>query len=780
MTGESPKHRRGLWSWVLTATLFLLVALISSIPGVRDWQVRLTDTFFSLAPAPKEKSRVVVIEIDDRSLQEYGRWPWSRELLARLTNNLSQAGAQVIGLDILLAEPQSPSADEALRLVLQSSQRAVLVDKIGAFADGPRWIEPLPDFAKAAVAVGHAHAVLDVDSVCRRFPPRELALEGSRWAFALEVARRVDTRATLKFLNAYSIPISDSSAAVTVAKPVLIPIAYRKEGFDTISASTVRKGLAYRKDRFDTTSAALGGLDPGLVQGRPVLVGFGPTEISDRLSTPLTKEFPEPGVEVHAQILDSILGGRHLKETPLSLNAVILLVTCTLVVVVFRTWRGLAIAGLLLGVGALAFAIALAGFIWGSRILPVGPMLLAVVLGPLLVYAADFVVVERSLTQQLGGLRTWLALRGKNVADAERGDLSWRLETLQSLQTELGSLYELHEALLASTRDLVAIFDESGNLLLSNQSFAAVFRLESRFTLEQLQSRIHQKENSGAQRVSGRAEGEVTIDQELYSYRFVPLPPTTLAPGGGTIVTLTNLRTRVERDRARAEALGFITHELRTPLASIQGFAELLMHYPASPLSQGAPETIFRESKRLLALISSYLYVLRLDAGAKPLNTQVIDLDEVVHQVFEILAPLATAARMRLLADRQESVIIKGDTPLISGALLNLVSNAIKYGEPGTDIRVSWVRHQSEVVIGVHNKGQGIAPDEIPHLFDSYYRGARIETGKPGWGLGLAFVKRIAEKHGGEVKVHSDVTGTLFEVHLPAPSESAVPAKEII
>src|SRR5262249_5423307 len=98
----------------------------------------------------------------------------------------------------------------------------------------------------------------------------------------------------------------------------------------------------------------------------------------------------------------------------------------------------------------------------------------------------------------------------------------------------------------------------------------------------------------------------------------------------------------------------------------------------------------------------------------------------------------------------------------------------------GTDIRVNCARHQSEVVISVQNTGQGISPAEIPHLFDSYYRGSRIETGKPGWGLGLAFVKRIAEKHGGEVKVQSDVTGALFEVHLPGPSESAVPAKEII
>ncbi len=100
----------------------------------------------------------------------------------------------------------------------------------------------------------------------------------------------------------------------------------------------------------------------------------------------------------------------------------------------------------------------------------------------------------------------------------------------------------------------------------------------------------------------------------------MPLPPTRLSPGGGTVVTFTNLQTRVERDRARSEALAFITHELRTPLASIQGFADLLIRYPGSPDCEGAPDTILSDSKRLLALIHSYLDVLRLDAVAKPLE----------------------------------------------------------------------------------------------------------------------------------------------------------------
>jgi CHASE2 domain-containing sensor protein len=172
----------------LALILFVLAGVLSAVPVIRELQVRLTDTLFQLAPVPKQRSNVVLVLIDDESLQKYGRWPWSRELLARLNDGLSGAGAGIIGLDILLSEPQTEAADRALRASFERSARSVIVDKIATFPDGVHWIEPLPQFANAVAAVGHAHAVLDPDSVCRRFPPRELSLDGPRWAFAIEIA----------------------------------------------------------------------------------------------------------------------------------------------------------------------------------------------------------------------------------------------------------------------------------------------------------------------------------------------------------------------------------------------------------------------------------------------------------------------------------------------------------------------------------------------------------------------------------------------------------------
>jgi len=756
MNAEEPRRRAWGQNAGLCLLLFAMVVALSAVPGIRESQAKLNDSYFRLAPKPGQRSPVVVVLIDDESLQKFGRWPWSRILLARLTNNLSQAGAQVIGLDILLSEPQSPPADGALAAALQGSGRAVIADKIGTYPDGPHWVEPLPAFAQAA-GVGHGQAALDADGICRRFPARELALDGSRWAFAVEVARRLAPHRTSAFLDAYGIPSSDKGS-VLVARPTLVPIAFRRDNFETISAATVLQG----------------GEVPA-VRGRPVLVGFGTAELGDRISTPLTSVAPSPGVMVHAQILDSILAGRRLRPVSPWLALLLVLVTCGLVVLFFRRWRGWqAVGWLLLLAGGVYFA-GLLVFVWGSRVLPAGQLLLGVLLGPVTVYSADFVLVERSLTQQLGELRGWLASRAKSPRRRDATDLSWKLELLRRLQAELGSLYELHQTLLEATQDLVAIFDEQGRLLLHNQAFTSGFGgVGPGLKLDEVRARLAPRDDAPLSAKGTGVEGEAYLDGELYLVRIVPLPATTLSPGGGTVVELASLRTRVERDRARAEALAFITHELRTPLVSIQGFADLMMQYPGSPSCAQAPETIFREAKRLLALINSYLDVLRLDAGARPIRSDVVQLEEAVRQVFDILQPLAAAAHTRLVFKDGESHAVVGDVTLIEGAVLNLVSNAIKYGQSGSDVSVHCRREGSEMVLAVHNQGEPVPAQELPKLFEPYYRGSGAPAGLPGWGLGLAFVKRIAEKHGGSVRVKSEAGGTAFEIRLPASAEIAV------
>src|SRR6185437_14124876 len=141
-------------------------------------------------------------------------------------------------------------------------------------------------------------------------------------------------------------------------------------------------------------------------------------------------------------------------------------------------------------------------------------------------------------------------------------------------------------------------------------------------------------------------ETELPLAEELWHFYAVPLPWTSFAESGAVLLIAEDITARKERDQARSEALSFVTHELRTPLISIQGFSELLMRYPGSPASADAPGTIFRESNRLVAMINTYLEVLRLDAGARSLRLARTSISTMVEHVQKVVQPLAAAAKI--------------------------------------------------------------------------------------------------------------------------------------
>ena len=169
----TPRLRRRQWwrTLSLASTLFLVVIAVSAIPVVRDFQLRIADTYFRTAPPPLQPSSVVLVLIDDESLREYGRWPWSRARVAELVRNLDRAGAQVIGLDILFSEPQSAGHRSRVgrcacaktgALSSWTKLGCILMDRAGS-SRCRCWLMLL-------LGVGHAQAVLDSDGLCRHFP----------------------------------------------------------------------------------------------------------------------------------------------------------------------------------------------------------------------------------------------------------------------------------------------------------------------------------------------------------------------------------------------------------------------------------------------------------------------------------------------------------------------------------------------------------------------------------------------------------------------------------
>jgi len=774
---------------LLNMVLLAFVGLLSLSYPVEELSRRIGDLNFRLRGTQGTSPDVALVLIDDASLNRYGRWPWKRSMLARVVRSAAAERPKALGLDILLSEAEDQSDDRELAQALKAAGNVVLVSKISNSQQGRLWVEPLPLFSKNAVATGHAQATLGPDSICRSVPVRELTIDGPRWAFALEIAR-VARGAPLEDDGQYvrlgetRIPTIGETARTQVTgveneSPRFLAINYRGQ---------IEPGESNPPFSVVSVIDLLEGRSGGQLRDKAVLVGFGSTEIGDRVPTPVSGRVPMPGVEIHANIVDALLAGRGLHRLGAASQILLLLgftIGSTWVVLRWPVWRGLLALGTLLA-GAIIASYLL--FARAHILIELGPFLCAGVLAAPAAQLQNLFLLDRDISEALRhlqrALRTTTPERSGNLSAALRSqisspasDLHWKIHLLRELQAELGSLYAFDETLLEAMQEGLAVFAPDGKLVFHNpswQSFCARQNWNPSAGLEEFLTtlgdpRWHNLRESLTEHGT-RLDIEVHLGEGLFQLRALRLSSSSpIGAVGLTLVVVTNLTTRLERDRARAEALGFVTHELRTPLVSIQGFAEYLLKYPHQAASDEAAATIFRESGRLVAMINTYLDVLRLEAGSRPLRRVDFDIRDTLNEVKRVLQPLAQASDITVKTEIGSDVpALQGDPPLIAGAILNLLSNAVKYSPRASEVKLRVALYGGTVAVEVWNPGPVIPPADLEHLFEPFYRMQEQEDRISGWGLGLAFVKRIAEQHGGRVEASSEPgAGNCFRILLP-------------
>ncbi len=220
-----------------------------------------------------------------------------------------------------------------------------------------------------------------------------------------------------------------------------------------------------------------------------------------------------------------------------------------------------------------------------------------------------------------------------------------------------------------------------------------------------------------------------------------------------------------------------VSHELRTPLATIQGNVDLLRRGAAGDpvmLREGLV-AIDQEVARMSRLVRDLLLLAEADAGVQ-LTLRPLELDTVLLEVYRE-ALLMADGRVKVRLGHEDQAHVHGDADRLKQLLLNLVSNAIAYTPTGGTVTLSLhIRPDGWVRITVVDTGVGIAPEDLPHIFDRFWRVDRARTRAAGGsGLGLSIAKSIAEAHGGSISVESEPgKGSTFEVLLPQSRPSAV------
>jgi len=225
----------------------------------------------------------------------------------------------------------------------------------------------------------------------------------------------------------------------------------------------------------------------------------------------------------------------------------------------------------------------------------------------------------------------------------------------------------------------------------------------------------------------------------------------------------------------QSDLIAEIVHELRTPLAALTAASHLLQR-PELPEDQRTKlgQTILNEVQRLNGLTTDFLELSRLESGRMHFKREPVHLGGLVQESLELVRAQAESKEIGLETEIDTSLMpVHGDRKILKQLLLNLLTNAIKYSNPGDVVTVSLRTEDHEVQMEVRDTGRGISAEDQERLFQRFYRAGDGEDDVQGTGLGLVIAKRIAESHEGTITVESTLgEGAAFTVRLPAGSST--------
>lgn len=212
------------------------------------------------------------------------------------------------------------------------------------------------------------------------------------------------------------------------------------------------------------------------------------------------------------------------------------------------------------------------------------------------------------------------------------------------------------------------------------------------------------------------------------------------------------------------------SHELRTPLTAMRGQIEVALSKARDAAAyRQVLQTVNEDVERMIRLVGSLLTLARADAGQVPLAREPINVPDLIAGAVEQVRSLAQERSIALTSEAGPVVAVRADEDLMLQLLLNLLDNAIKYTQTGGEVTTGWRLAGQQVEFWVRDTGPGITGEDLPHLFDRFYRVDKARSrAEGGAGLGLAISRWIAEAHGGTISVQSmPGQGTTFSVRLP-------------
>ncbi|MBL0122536.1 MAG: CHASE2 domain-containing protein [Betaproteobacteria bacterium] len=767
--------QRGEWFWRVDQTLY--------------------DSSIGLIQRPAQ-SEIVIVGVDEQSLKQIGRWPWKRGIHATILNRLTEAGAKVVMFDVILSEADrlDPMGDRVLAAAIKANGRVILpiaTDAVDGVSTGEA--PPAPEFATAAAGLSHISLELDPDGVLRSVYLRsgigEARHDISSLA-ALRIAEPARWPATVVLPGESNPRRTAFSRAWVRDNWYHVPFAGPPGHFRTIAYVDVLRG--------DVPAAAF--------KDKIVLVGVTASGLRDEYPTPVSgRTRAMSGIEVQANILQGLREGIDIRLVSMTASV---LVACALILLLMFSYLWLTPRRALAATGLMCVAV-FAGpallfryqLLWLSPAVPLLGLLLAYPLwswrkleATQRYFDAELARLERE--PSIVPEETARSISPRSMANTFVPDvIENRIAALQATTERFRNLNRFVADSLESLPDAALVTDAEGRILLANSSADRIFKsrrkateravdrpLEGRDLFEQLTAFRHEAARSWrdiwmdvhdeTRMMSLEAKGP---DDREY---LVQIAPAFSARGTqtGSIVTLTDISPLRETERRRDEALRFLSHDMRSPQASIITLLDMYHDDPAGMPIPKLTDRIGKYARRTLNLADDFLRL----AKAERVNSrdfEPLNLCELLRDAVDEAWSTATAKEISIELDiAQEESWVSGDRDLLTRAMMNLLSNAIKYSPPRTTIRCTLSAGLQTWCVRIADQGYGIAETDLPKLFTRFTRlKHNTQPEEDGIGLGLVFVKTVVERHGGAIGVQSkvaasdgDTHGTTFTLTLDA------------
>jgi len=332
------------------------------------------------------------------------------------------------------------------------------------------------------------------------------------------------------------------------------------------------------------------------------------------------------------------------------------------------------------------------------------------------------------------------------------------------------------QAILEGMREGVLMTDPRGKVEFMNPSCYEMFSLKHPAEGRRLSEVVRQSDLAKAvqQAVASRESQQLEI--ELHAARKILLaslhPVLQEDRAKGVVVVFLDVTELRRLESVRKDFVANVSHELRTPLTSIQGYAETLLEHPHldAPIRDNFISIIDKQARWLTNLIEDLLKLSSLESGRAEAETETVDIAEVAQSVTVSMQNLFDAKSITCTCEANGNAKARANRRGVEQILYNLLDNTLKYTPQGGSVQVRVGRNEDRVEIAVQDTGIGIPAEDVPRIFERFYRVDRSRSRKlGGTGLGLAIVKHVLQQQGGTIRVESRLDeGSTFIFQLPA------------